>query len=215
MLFTNWDTSVGNNSFMLDVCDCEFVRAVWTAVFQRRWHIYYQHAAPSLHLLTCVVLWYRREVNWFQESCLLHNHSESAPLYNGAVHIKQGLNGVLSPSSDRQADTHDSFFFFFIYILSTGITLFSTFLLTDPEVFLMLLHNSFWCCIATVQVSLYVTGEGDFSKGRTGGSNWWCWCQCFSSGWVVRLGSFGGDSWRVLDIWVMDWWIAGWMIDDW
>lgn len=96
--------------------------------------------------------------------------------------------------------------------LNNSYILFSTFLLTDPEVFLMLLHNSVWCCIATVQVSLYVTGEGDFSKRRTGGSDWWYWCQCFSFGCVawLRSSSEGGRRvWQtsdgLMDIWMNDW----------
>lgn len=94
--------------------------------------------------------------------------------------------------------------------------LFSTFLLTDPEVFLMLLHNSVWCCIATVQVSLYVTGEGDFSEGGeqvapTGGADASASLLAEWSDWGVLVGMAGG----VVDRWMMDWWIAGRMIDDW
>lgn len=99
-----------------------------------------------------------------------------------------------------------------LQILSIWIThIYSTFLLTDPEVFLMLLHNSIRCCTATVKVPLYVIGEGNFTRGRTGGSSWWCWCQCFSCGcrvWSFSLGWL--EWWTNVDI---DWWIAGWSID--
>lgn len=113
-------------------------------------------------------------------------------------------------------------FLYSLHLNNSVDILFSTFLLTDPEVFLMLLHNSVWCCIATVLVSLYVTGEGGFSGGRTGGSDWWCWCQCFSAGWLVWVARFWWrwlQDWTDVDSWMMDWWIARrmfwWLMSGW
>lgn len=101
--------------------------------------------------------------------------------------------------------------------------LFSTFLLSDPEVFLMLLHNSIWCCIATV--SLYVTGKGGIlGRGEqvaaTGGAD----ASASTLAEWSDLGSFGGDwleGWTdkwlkddegLMDRWRNDWWLmGGWM----
>lgn len=52
--------------------------------------------------------------------------------------------------------------------------LFSTFLLADPEVFLMCCTTLSDAALQQCKCLLYVTGEGDFIEGRTGGSDWWC-----------------------------------------
>ena len=164
----------------------------------------------------------QQEVNVFHESCLPCRTWKRvcSLLHKGTPDIKLGLNSLLLPSSDRQSGTRNEFTFF-CYSLQQNDSvdiLFLTFLLTDPEVFLMLLHNSVWCCIATVQVSLYVTGEGDFSRGRTGGCD--CWCGCLSSGWVNQLGNFwwgrlqgcGPLSDGLTYSRMSDWWLMeGWM----
>lgn len=134
---------------------------------------------------------------------------DRAQPHKGTVHIKQGLNGVLSHSSDRQTDTHDLVFAFFLpeYLCWYPVTS----LLTDPEVFLMLLHNSVLCCIATLRVSLYVTGEG-FQRGEIR----WIWLVVLMpvlllwlSGptrelWLGWLECCGHDG--LMDSWTKDWW---------
>lgn len=100
--------------------------------------------------------------------------------------------------------------------LNNSCILRSTSLHADPEVFLMLLHNSVWFCIATLRVSLYVTGEGYFSK-RTGGHDGLALAPVPLS-WLAspaRMFAWGGG-WRVLtdvDGGMMDWCFSGWMID--
>ncbi len=127
--------------------------------------------------------------------------------YKAKVYTK----GVLSLSlqvTDRPTLTTQ--FLYSLHLNNSVDILFSTFLLTDPEVFLMPLHNSVWCCIATVQVSLYVTVRGE-QVAPTGGADisgssvaewsdwfWWRWLE----------------GWTNVDTRMIDWWIAGWMIND-
>lgn len=132
--------------------------------------------------------------------------------HGGTLHSKPGLNVVRQVTGRPALTTRPSS----ALQLNNSCILHSTSLLADPEVFLMLLHNSVWFCIATLRVSLYVTGEGYFSE-RTGGHDGLALAPVPLSWLAGPAWMFAwGGGWRVLtdvDGGMMDWCFSGWMID--
>lgn len=107
------------------------------------------------------------------------------------------------------SDNLDLFSLYSFYQNNSVDILFSTFLFSDPEVFLMLLHNSIGCCIATVQVCLYVTREGDARGEQVAPAGGADASTSSLAKWPER-GIFGGDGWWPVDMMnngVMDSWM--------